>query len=256
MAKILVNNEGASFEKEYKRFEKTVAKEGILSSSKRQGSFMSKSEKRRIKSKKAQARARRLARRSKLTEKPDDKRDGNKFLRIDIEHGWPIDLNAKAPKIFDDETAPAEELTEYSSCITVFESSKGPAVLLVRNGPDKNTKGNIPVNTTSSRFGFPGGQVDFGETPIEGGCRETFEETGLTVEIINNGLPIYTETQGNHTKYFYISRIIGGEIKQGDEIAEIEVRLIASLADLAQMGYLRASHRKAFEKFLEWRESR
>ncbi len=261
MAEILVK-EGEPLEKAAKRFERTVAREGTLAVLRRHSYYSTPSQKRRAKSKLAQKRLRRFLRRNKPTEMPDDKREGWIYGRIDIESGWPIDLKATPPKQITEDIhaklreapTPAEEPTEYSSCIFEYPDESGvPLIVLVLNDPTKEDNKNIKKITGNPRLGFPGGGVKPGETPEKAGPRETEEETGLIVEIIEK---VYTETVDDHTKHFYAAKIVGGSPKKGVEILRIEGQPIEALTELASMGYLRPSHRRAYEAWFERREAR
>lgn len=264
MAEILVY-EGESPEKATERFKRLVIKEGILSTLKSRNYFQSPSQKRRLKSKKAQKRQRKIERIARRFEPLDNKSEGYQFWRSDVEHGWPIDLNPKSLKAREDfrtrqieEPKPAEEPTEYASCIFGYIDEVGiERVILVQNDPTKDKVGIMGRRPDSNpRFGFPGGEVNSNETPPEGARRESKEETGFTLFQVTDKDLVHTEKAGNHTKYFYAGRIADGAPKLGEELLKMEGRTIESLAELVGMGYLRTSHRRAFEKYLEWRKSR
>ena len=63
---------------------------------------------------------------------------------------------------------------------------------------------------------FPGGGVDWGETPEGAIVRETKEETGYEVEIVKTLQRIFTKTEVASTYRYqvflvpYVCRIIGG----------------------------------------------
>lgn len=258
MAEIRIS-EGETAEKATKRFEMLVRRQGIISDVKNRSFFRSPSEKRRLKSKRAQKRARKLLRIARRFEPPDNKSAGWELLQQDIEHGWPIDLKAKPLKMpernprntrFIEEPVPAEEPSDYAAFIFEFTNQNGETgIVLVQNEPDK--KGEKP-----SRFGFPGGSVKPGETPHDGGVREVNEETGFIVSQTGYESFHFMEKPGNHTKHFFAGKIIGGSPYKGEEISVLECRTIESLTELVEMGYLRSSHAKACRAFLEWRKSR
>jgi 8-oxo-dGTP diphosphatase len=61
-------------------------------------------------------------------------------------------------------------------------------------------------------FSFPGGHVDSGETPAQAAIRETWEELGLQVILIN--LTAKFNWQGNW-QYYYLAKVTGGVFGSG-----------------------------------------
>lgn len=245
--------EGEPVEKAFKRFVGTMAKEGTLSALKSHSFFLSPSQKRRVKSKKARARARKQERLARKFEPPDNKSGGWSLLATDIGHGWPIDLSAKpSKKVANVRAEPelAEEPTDYAAAIFEYIHNGNPLIVLVKNAPDKDPK----LNKGPARFGFSGGGVRAGETPAQGAKREVLEETGFELNPISDADLLFVEHRGDHTKYFYKATIVGGNPKPGKEILELEGQPIEVLVELAKMGYLRTSHRKAFQEYLKQRD--
>lgn len=245
--------EGELVENAFKRFQRTVAKSGTLSALKGHSFYLSPGQKRRVKSKKAQARMRKQARLARKFEPPDNKSGGWSFLAADVEHGWPIDLNKKPLKKMADVRAEpelSEEPTDYAAVIFEYTGNEVPVVVLVKNVPDKDPK----LNKGPARFGFPGGGVRTGETPAQGAEREVFEETGFELNPLSDDDLLYTERRGNHTKFFYQGSIAHGKPVKGKEILELEGQSIKALAELSAMGYLKTSHKKAFAEFLKQRD--
>jgi 8-oxo-dGTP diphosphatase len=61
---------------------------------------------------------------------------------------------------------------------------------------------------------FPGGRIEANEEPIECAIRETKEETGLDIEIIEQVCELYNEVI--HGPYYcYLGRIVGGKAELG-----------------------------------------
>ena len=183
-------------------------------------------------------------------EPPDNKSGGWSLLRADIEHGWPVDLNQKPlRKVADVRTEPelSEEPTDYAAAIFEYVHDGKPLVILVKNAPDKNPN----LNKGPARFGFSGGGVKPGEKPEEGVVREVLEETGLKLKPISEKDLLYAEHRRDHTKYFFKGIVEGGTPQKGEEILELEGQPIEALEELAKMGYLKASHKKALIEYLK-----
>jgi len=70
---------------------------------------------------------------------------------------------------------------------------------------------------------IPGGFVEAHESPELAAKRETWEETGLLVEITNL-LGVYSPCQGaNEIVIVYSARAVGGALNKGDEVLELGV---------------------------------
>ena len=69
-------------------------------------------------------------------------------------------------------------------------------------------------------FVFPGGGIEEGESPEEATIRETLEELGVHIRIIDE----FGEVEFNGTQYFYLSEIIDGVFGtgQGEEFSECD----------------------------------
>jgi ADP-ribose pyrophosphatase YjhB (NUDIX family) len=89
------------------------------------------------------------------------------------------------------------------------------SVLLVQRGKEPNY----------GRWTFPGGAIELGETSRECATRETFEETGLIVEILDVAFVvdrIFREEDGAiQYQYFivdYLARPSGGTLKAATDV--------------------------------------
>ena len=76
------------------------------------------------------------------------------------------------------------------------------------------------INPGRGLWTFPGGFVDFGETVTDAAMRETFEETGLKVDLTGL-LNVYTYP-GAPVIVVYKARVIGGTLTTCDENDALE----------------------------------
>ncbi|MEL6985079.1 MAG: NUDIX domain-containing protein [Actinomycetota bacterium] len=95
-----------------------------------------------------------------------------------------------------------------------------PSVTVLVDDPDDRGRTLLVRHTGNGRWGMIGGMVEPEEHPTVAAVRETEEETGLQVEIVDlvtvTGGPGYTVTYPNGDRTSYVSsvyraRIIGGE---------------------------------------------
>ena len=231
--------EGETIEIAYKRFSRKVAKEGTLSLVRQRSSFLSPSQRKRIKSKKAQKRQRRLEKNLRKFQKPNNWKD---YSGWENDTSWPISLQStnriRRPRL---RTEEQEVPTAYAGCLIEYTANEITGLIVVKNKPE---------DEGASRWGFPGGSIEDGENPADGGVRESFEETGLVVVTSDSDL-VYREEAEKHIKYFYKARAVSGSPVIGDEIEEIRLMSFSTLKKIAEIGGLRPSHKTAFLKFLE-----
>lgn len=76
------------------------------------------------------------------------------------------------------------------------------------------------INPGRGLWTFPGGFVDFGETATDAAMRETFEETGLEVEL--TGLLNVYSYPGAPIIIVYRARVTGGVLTTCDENDQLE----------------------------------
>lgn len=107
-----------------------------------------------------------------------------------------------------------------------------PSVSVLVDDPEDRGRVLLVRHTGDGRWGFIGGMVEPEEEPTVAAVRETEEEAGLKVEVVElvtvAGGPGYTVTypNGDRTSYVttvYRTRIIGGEGRpDGDETDGLE----------------------------------
>jgi len=76
------------------------------------------------------------------------------------------------------------------------------------------------INPGRGLWTYPGGFVDFGEAVTDAAVRETFEETGLKVDLTGL-LNVYTYP-GSPVIVVYTARVIGGTLQTCDENDALE----------------------------------
>lgn len=78
-------------------------------------------------------------------------------------------------------------------------------------------RGNEPER---GKWVYPGGFVDRGETPADAAVRETREEVNLAVEL-GELLGVYASRGNDVVVVAYSARVVGGELRAGDECLEV-----------------------------------
>lgn len=73
------------------------------------------------------------------------------------------------------------------------------------------------------KWALPGGFIEYGETAEDAAVRETLEETGMEVKLIEI-LGVYSapdrDPRGHHISIVFVATAINGEPKGGDDAAE------------------------------------
>lgn len=105
-----------------------------------------------------------------------------------------------------------------------------PYALVVRDGHVLLALRNDPHSPTfHNTWEFPGGGVEWEERPEDTVVRETFEETGYKVEIVNMLGQIFTKTMTTPTFQYqiflvpYVCRVVGGDgVWSDNEVMELK----------------------------------
>ncbi|MFC4454590.1 NUDIX hydrolase [Deinococcus sonorensis] len=107
------------------------------------------------------------------------------------------------------------------------------------------------------RWSLPKGGLDAGELVQMGALRETYEETGLTVEIRELAFVVefQAQTWGHHLQFFYLAREVSGTLGPRDPDREVQEAKFIPLRQLRE--YLRFRPRLvALETWLRERKPR
>ena len=92
-------------------------------------------------------------------------------------------------------------------------------------------------------WSFPAGFMEYGETPAQCGVREVKEETGLDIKITSS-FKAYSGSDDPRTRailILFLSEVIGGEIRAGDDASELRFFPLDNLPDnLAFESHIRA----------------
>lgn len=86
------------------------------------------------------------------------------------------------------------------------------------------------------RWSLPKGGLEAGELVQDGARRETFEETGLVVELRDLAFVVefQAQTWGHHLQFFYTAREIGGELQPRDPDRDVQEARFVPLRQLRE----------------------
>lgn len=130
------------------------------------------------------------------------------------------------------------------------------AVCVLITNPDTGEILVVSRKDNPNSFGLPGGKIDPGETPEEAICRETLEETGLTINVDDLDL-VFEEVCLRHapegTDYYAYGFVASTYI---GEIATQEKGVVrwGSWEDLAQGAFAKYNH-GFHQAVLEWQNN-
>lgn len=232
MAEIIIR-EGEEIGEALSRFKLKVARERTLATLKRSQYFLTKSQKKRLKSKVARKRLRRIMRKIRQFEEPED------YKPWTNDTVWPpFDPTKIGPSKIE------EEPTAFVCAVIEHTIGDISGVILIKDF-DKG------------RFGFPGGGVASHEQPNEAIVRETFEETGYIVGLPSESDLLFSmKIDRMHSFYCYRTRVIGGEPRLGEEVKRMILKDIDALKEFADMNGLLPNHKTAFLKFIELKQEK
>lgn len=96
-------------------------------------------------------------------------------------------------------------------------------------------------------WGIPAGGLEFKEQPKDAIVREFFEETGMTVEVVNL-LLADSSPDFHHVSLVYLCEIVAGEFRESHEISEIQYFDVDNLPPMLfdEKDLIRAVHKDLF----------
>ena len=96
-------------------------------------------------------------------------------------------------------------------------------------------------------WGIPAGGLEFKEQPKDAIVREFFEETGMTVEVVNL-LLADSSPDFHHVSLVYLCEIVAGEFRESHEISEIQYFDVENLPPMLfdEKDLIRAVHKDLF----------
>ncbi len=284
MAEVLLG-QGEPIDGVLLRLKRAVKGEGFLKAVKnrRFAGAQTTSQKKRIKSRKAQKRWLKLQGQRNFNSDPLDQHDTDKLdqqehpaFRGDAswatsDFTWNPDLTpVKIPRAenFDEAFSRSRQsvlgfgrnynydpnVPSVHSCVIIeCVYNRKKSLLVVRGLEDDNI-------TPRMFHQFPGGGVELekGEMPEQAAVRETKEEIGLDIEEPTKEDLVFKTKISPHTFICYRATVKGGKIKKGDEIAELKAFSLKELKASLKVGaprILSRNHAFSFEAFLEKRKS-
>ena len=96
-------------------------------------------------------------------------------------------------------------------------------------------------------WGIPAGGLEFKEQPKDAIVREFFEETGMTVEVVNL-LLADSSPYFHHVSLVYLCEIVAGEFRESHEISEIQYFDVDNLPPMLfdEKDLIRSVHKDLF----------
>ena len=136
------------------------------------------------------------------------------------------------------------------SCGSRIYKNSAPTASILIIKDDKVLLAKRGLEPFKDKYDIVGGFLKNGEDPITGVLRETMEETGLKIKILDL-LGIYVDTYGkggeSTLNINYIGEIISGKMKAADDVAELEWFDIKKLPEPAFK-----SQKKVFKVLRKW----
>jgi 8-oxo-dGTP pyrophosphatase MutT (NUDIX family) len=108
----------------------------------------------------------------------------------------------------------------------------------------------VPPGATGTGAALPGGIAEYGETPDECVVRETLEETGLQLDQPRELCRFLVHGEFGPMLHFgFHARIVGGELREGDEGPAV----LVDRSRLPAMAINRQGSRRVFDAYLATR---
>lgn len=98
-------------------------------------------------------------------------------------------------------------------------------------------------------YKFPGGRARSWESPEIALFREIVEEVGINID--KNPTEIIRIDKRNHEVIFFYGKYYSGEIRAGQEVAEILLSTPAEIQAMVEKGQVLRSHAEAFGKYMK-----
>ena len=135
------------------------------------------------------------------------------------------------------------------SCSFIHYRNPLPAAAVIINQNSRTLLVKRKYEPKIGDWSLPAGYIEYDENPETAAIRETKEETGLDVSIVNlfDVQGACDDPDSRVILVIYEVEIVGGELEPGDDAIEAEFFPVNQLPDNIAF----SSHKKALEKFFQ-----